>query len=297
MLKLTEEKWPEPEFGKWTEKLKKELKTEDFSSKTKVLDFDVQFNAFQAHSSSIPTYNIKHFPRLSVGLNFVITNEEDLNTALKKLLQFDLQTVKITTDQKPNWEVIFTDVYLDMINVNIDGSNEVRESWEQFRGKSTPRWSYDLSDNLKYSELSYCLKRFFAETNDDSVTAEIGVSENLLEIIPFARALRIYFEQTYPDRSLILSAISHLHETISNENDQLIRSGSQAMFCHLAGFNHIYFKPVTNYDSSSLNHSRLLLNIQNLMALESRVLDVKDALSGSDVIDDLTQQYLSKYFQ
>jgi len=303
---LDEIKWENQNFESWSAKLQKELKTSSLSDKELHIDFDVIYNPYKDFGGTYLKHEIKDFPSLCYAQEVNVHNESEANSIILELLKNDLRVLKLNLVQTPNWALLLDNIYLDLISVVLVCSKDIYKSFIEFsQSQKTEKWQvYYASPNasfthhfisyanleLSHSELFHCIKNDLQLINSHQINIEINFSENLLEIIPFARALRIYFEKTYPNKTLILSAQSSITNLSKDNNEELTRAGSQAMFCSMAGINHLYVKPISKKED--INQHRLLLNIQNLMELESKVTEVKDSLSGSFIIEDLTKQFL-----
>lgn len=308
-LDLKDIKWPQISRNQWEEKLKKELKTEDLSSKTITLEPSIIYDPFK-NNVSFDKQEITHFPKLSYAQKFGLQSDESLNKAILHLLQNDLSVINFKANESTNWDAVLKDILPELIHMNILFENsQAKKKFDAYRNsqKEGQNWSVscghehlstDETEELIYTnlpglsqvELIKCALWDIGKLKSNKILVSFNVNENLLEIIPFARALRIAFSSKYPDKQLQLAAHCPLHELCENKNDELIRAGSVFLFCSMAGFDHLYLSTLTR--ESELDHARLLLNVQNIFSLESQIDDVKDPLSGSFIIEDLTRQFL-----
>ena len=89
-----------------------------------------------------------------------------------------------------------------------------------------------------------------------------------------------------------MEGFNDLHATNDDLNTVLIKAGSIAMIAQMAGVNHLYFGEMNTLNQ--LNHYTSLLNIQNIMRLESKVMEIKDPLEGAYAIEHLTNELLDQ---
>lgn len=308
-LNLNGIKWPEVSRDKWQEKLKKELKIENLSDKTITLEPSVIYDPFKS-KTDFQQKSIKAFPSLSYGQRILCTDDRDSNASLLKLLQNDLRIVHLHAKESTDWTMVLKDVFPELIHLDIHfESKKAKENFKQYKSNqpNKEKWSVSCqsqmaSDNdiphfnykdwngLSQAEIIRCFLKEANQSNATKVMLSLSIRENLLEIIPFIRAQRIAFENLFPQKKLLIEVNCPLTLFADNKNDELIRAGSIYLFSSMAGADHLYLCPIKKVED--IHHSRLLLNVQNIMTLESKVDDKKDPLAGSFIIEDLTRQIL-----
>jgi len=308
-INLDQTTWAEISRKEWDSKLKKELKRDELDGLKIELEPGITYDPLKRSATS-ESQSITHFPILSYGQKFEISDPKTLNRSILKLLQNDLRVVSLEASDDTNWSEVLKDILPELIHMDINcDSVAAKEKFLAYRESQTnsDKWSISFnirpglkSDAIKLDFSAYkgltqveLIKSFLWDVSNVSATRvvlQINVEENLLKIIPFARALRIAFEKRFPDMTLILSGSCDLDKTSADKNDALIRAGSVYMFCSMAGMDHLYLHSLK--EESDLDHTRLLLNIQNMASLESKIDDKKDPLKGSVVIEDLTRQFL-----
>jgi len=303
-INLENTKWPEIKQDSWESRLKKELKTEDLDALKTELEKGIVYDPLKTHTYSDPQ-SITHFPILSYGQRFDIGDELTLNRCLLSLLKNDLRVVGLKANSKTNWNQIFENVFPELIHLDIEHEDKLSKAhFDNYRQKNEgdSKWSvasirpksdlvkldYKKLEHLSQVELIKSSLWDMQMGDFEKVKVCVNVSENLLEIIPFARALRIQFEEKHPDKKLVIEANCDL--STEDKNDAIIKAGSIYLFCTMAGIDHLYLHTLTN--EADLDHCRLMLNVQNIVSLEGGVDTKKDALKGSYVIDELTRQFI-----
>jgi len=305
-LDLKNVKWPDLEREKWEERLQKELKISDLKARHIILEPSIIYDPFKT-KTAFEKRVIKSFPRLSYGQRFDLSDEKAQNSSILSLLKNDLRVVSLNANENTNWSEILNGVFLKLIHLDIHFSSiQAQNVFEAYKREHTQSDNWQVSSNLSsviinlnykdyeglsQVELIQCALNDCAKVKADQIKVSLSIGEHLLKIIPFIRALRLAFESKFPDKRLFIEAECLLENISENKNDALIKAGSVYLFCTMAGIDHLYMHHLS--DPSDLDHCRLLLNVQNMMMLESRVDDKGDTLSGSYVIEDLTHQFLS----
>ena len=308
-IQLTENQWIEKSHADWVELLSKELKTNDLESKVIHIDYDVIYDPFAERISYDDNIQVLDFKPLSVGLDMGGVSADDGNRILRDLLKYDLRVIRISGDDNTDWKRLFDGIFLDMITVIIEfQSQSASESFGSYKSESegSDRWKilsniakgsetrlldYSEYGYLKNSELLRCILFDLDKENHSNIHLSLNLSENLLHSIPFIRALRILLQQRHADKSITISGKRSLKASnVEDSNQQVIEATSTAMFSAMSGVDVLFFDPISNMDAT--NEHRILLNIQNLMSLESGMDNVSDPLQGSYIIENLTRQYL-----
>lgn len=309
-LDLENIKWPDVSYDKWQEKLKKELKTDDLSAFNLEIEKDLNHEPFKERSKSEKSFQIEKFPNTGYGQFVDIQNESEANKAILFLLQNDLRTLKLKANSNTNWEILLKDIYPELLSIDLLCENEdalkhfndyrksqpTASEWKistQLISQSNSILSIDYSHyhGLSQIEMIRCVLADLKVHDQKAFNLSFPIKENLLEVIPFFRSLRLAFEKHFINKEIYINAVANLDRMTDDLNDQIIRAGSIYVFATMSGVDNLFLR--TLKDSGDLNHHRLLLNIQNILELESKTGDKKDPLFGSYVVENLTAQLLS----
>jgi len=301
--------WGLQDYQKWLERIKKELKSDSLSDRVLHIDNDIIYNPYKEYNEGTNPNIIEDYPALSIGIRLDVTNEISDNKYILKLLVNGLRVIRLNIGQVWDWDQLFQNIHLDLITLIIVSSDTAATaSFSKYIEKHKKIGTVIcngvqiLSNQIEYltytdytaiskTDLFHCIHHDISVSNSDSVYVELLISENLLEIIPLIRAIRIDAQKSGPIKKLYISALIDILDSSDNPNHAIIRSGSIALLCSMAGIDFLFYDNVDSNNDG--NHQRLLLNIQNIMELESRTHQVKDPLSGSYIIEDLTNQYLN----
>jgi len=301
--------WGLQDHQEWLERIKKELNSDSLSDRILHIDNDIIYDPYKEYDEDINPNIIEDYPALSIGMRLDVTNVISDNKYILKLLANDLRVIRLNISQVWDWDQLFHNIHLDLITLIIVSSdatattslsNYIQNLYnvgtvicngDQILSNQIEYLGYTNYMALSKTDLFHCIHHDIAVSNSNSVYLELPISENLIDIIPFVRAIRIDIQRVNPSKKLYISAVIDVLESSDNPNHAIIRSGSIALLCSMAGVDFLFYDKTDSSDDG--NHQRLLLNIQNMMELESRTHQVKDPLSGSYVIEDLTNQYLS----
>jgi hypothetical protein len=308
-LSIESKNWENQTHKEWLRRIKKELKLEDLSDKVLHIDKDVIYDPYKEYPLDKPALKIKNYPQMNMGVTFDPIDELSFNNGLMELLRYDLRSVRLKLDRIMDWEIMMKGVHMNLITWIIDCDKDIIVSFESFISQSDNKngitviyvgestdddsmkvLSYILEDNLPGAQIINRIISDLISTNGDSICVELKIGQSLLHTIPLLRAIRLHIEQTYPNKKLYIAAYSMIEQLSDNANQQLIITGSVAMQCSMAGVDFLF--PTYDNTSIGMENLRLMLNIQNVMELESYTHKVSDPLSGSYLIDDITQQYL-----
>ena len=196
---------------------------------------------------------------------------------------------------------------MNLITWIVDASDDIWHSFTDFvsnnhkntsvlstknsdKGFNTISFSFIGADDYSSTEIINRLVNETRESSAENIYLEVKIGQSLLHTITFLRAARIAVEKNFADKKLIISAFPMVDLLESDVNQQIIMTGSVAMQSSMAGVDFLF--PVSSSESTEIETKRLMLNVQNIMELESYTHKVEDPLSGSYVIDDITQQYL-----
>ncbi len=309
-LTIESKNWENQTHQEWLKRIKKELKLDDLSDKALHIDKDIIYDPYKEYGADIPALKIKNYPHMSMGVVFHPEDEISFNSELMKLLPYDLRVIRLKLDRMMDWNTMMKDVHMNLVTWIIECDNdEVRTSFDAYlsgidnkdglrvinSGESSgdeniTTLSYIADEKLSGVDMIKSIHKDLNAIKGDDIYIEVKIGQNLLSTIPLVRAIRLLLEEYYPSKKLTIAAFPMIEILSDNANQQIIITGSVAMQCSMAGVDYLF----PTYDNSAIESEnlRLMLNIQNVMELESYTHKVSDPLSGSYVIDDITQQYL-----
>ena len=305
-LTIESKNWENQTYQEWIKRVKKELKLEDLSDKVLHIDKDVIYDPYRDYSQTSQALKIKIYPQQSVGFCFKPKDVISFNTQMMKLLAYDLRVIRLELDGVLDWKAMMDGIHMNLLTWIIDAPENVYNSFNEFvsdHHKNTKIiYTDDLRENSDTTSLSFIGDQKYTgidiinklierarETYASRIYLEVKIGQSLLHTIPFLRAARIAIESKFPNKKLVISAFPMIDLIDEDSNQQIIMAGSVAMQCSMSGVDFLF---PTSSRASNAETSRLMLNIQNIMELESYTQNVDDPLSGSYVIDDITQQYL-----
>jgi len=309
-LSIESKDWDNQTYQEWLHRIKKELKLEDLSDKVLHIDKGVIYDPYKEYLPNQSSLKIKNYPQMNMGIAFKPKDELSFNKGLMHLLPYDLRVVRLKLDRVMDWALMLQDVHMNLVTWIVDcDSNEVVTSFKTYLsgidnkkglrviyfGQSTgdadtDTLTYISLENFSGADTIKRINEDLKGIDGDDLLIEVTIGQNLLNTIPFLRAVRLSIEAKYPSKKLTIAAYPIIESLSDNANQQIIITGSVAMQCSMAGVDYLF--PTFNNSTIEIENQRLMLNIQNVMELESYTHKVSDPLSGSYVIDDLTQQYL-----
>ena len=303
-LSIESKDWDNQTYQEWLHRIKKELKLEDLSDKVLHIDKGVIYDPYKEYNTDKASLKIKKYPSMNMGVVFDPKDEISFNKRLMQLLPYDLRVVRLRLNRIMDWKSMMDGVHMNLVTWIIECDNEdVIASLKTFMSgvgygddtkvtfiKEPSALSYILESDLSKTALIKRLIEDAGAISSDEIYIEVLIDQNLLYTIPFLRAIRLAVEKKFSYKKLTIGAFPMIEKLSEDGNQQIIITGSVAMQCGMAGVDYLF----PTYDNSSveMENLRLMLNIQNVMELESYTHKVEDPLSGSYVIDDLTQQYL-----
>jgi hypothetical protein len=307
-LKIEDKNWKDQNYDEWCKRLKKELKLDNLSNKVLHIDNDIIYDPYKDQNINEPSLRILNYPSLSIGMVFYPISEEKSNSSLLRLLSHDMRVVRMVFNQKMEWNILFKDIQMNLVTWIIQCHNdEIQESFEKYvnvnykedikviytkvgNNIDTTVLDYRDSDST-HLEILKSIDNKVGVSEKRHIYIELSIQQNVLEVVPFLRAIRLQCEKRFPEKKIQIAAYPHIEKLSDDPNQRIIIAGSVAMICSMSGVDFLF--PV--YDDSQIEDEskRIMLNIQNIMELESQTHKAHDPMSGSYVIDDLTRQYLS----
>lgn len=285
-------------YEDWVQKLKKELRSDDLTSKHQILQNGIHFDPFIVSSQS-ELIELTYPKNFKIGYTITVDSEEKANTQIKDLLENGLGLIRILAKTNTNWGLLFEGIYLEMLSLDIVlPSDDELNRFNLFRDTQvqhkewqvtlrTPNQSFGVLDftNTELDNQSSILQHLKAqlENNNDVKRVCVDTYDNLLLSIPFLRAIK---HISHTNDAPILEANYRIQP---DEIHDLIKITNAAMWARIGGANQFFV-----YDPSEENLSRLILNIQHLMDFESKMDISEDPLAGAYVIEDLTKKLLSQ---
>ena len=306
-LSVETKNWENQTHQEWIKRVKKELKLDDLSDKVLHIDKDVIYDPYKDYSVASFSLKINNFPRQSIGMIFNPKDELSFNDQIMKLLPYDLRVIRLELNKEMDWNAMMKGIHMNLITWIVDASDDIWHSFTDFvsnnhkntsvlstrnsdKGSNTISFSFIGADDYSSTEIINRLVNETRESSAENIYLEVKIGQSLLHTITFLRAARIAVEKNFADKKLIISAFPMVDLLESDVNQQIIMTGSVAMQSSMAGVDFLF--PVSSSESTEIETKRLMLNVQNIMELESYTHKVEDPLSGSYVIDDITQQYL-----
>ncbi len=308
----------EIQYSDWQQKLKGELKIEDLNNKIISLRNGIKYDPFLDPQSLILNDNKITIPEsFSIGVSLTKhNNDKEINQNLLHLLANNLRLIKLHANETTDWSVLLNEIYMELIHLDIEFETETALNRFLDYKKGIPassNWKFSLSvigshfvsrgeGVFKILDLAnqgteyqigclMAIKDLFSSSEEDHII-RISMTDRLLEIVPFIRAIKILQSKYKKGGNVLLESILNLESSSSSKEDQLIMATNASLWAKSAGVDHLYFNDVDI--RQELNHSRLLINIQNLFELES-AMDIKiDPYRGAYIIEDLTQKLLEK---
>ncbi|NNE25607.1 MAG: hypothetical protein HKN09_02075 [Saprospiraceae bacterium] len=294
----------------WRALLKKELKLEDLDTQTVILENGLQYNPyFDPGKVELESHIPNSMPALSIGHRFVDLPEQLINEYLKVLVQYDLQVFSVEYERKVDWKTLLEGIYPEMLFIDIRGNQACIESFIKFASDLENRTALQFAvpnaylvegahvslDYTKYSleeqvQVLRQLKQDLNKIESSEFKICVNIDPHALNSLVFLNALHQI--ATGSGKNYIIECIRISEQFNESLETGLIQAGSVAVWASVAKVGHIYFNPIEGEDQKE--YARLILNIQNLLALESKMNNSNYALQGAYVIEHLTKSLLDK---
>jgi hypothetical protein len=241
----------------------------------------------------------------SAGVWIDATNIKDANNKAMHLLNFGPTYLLIKINSEfTSFEELFYGIHLEMVAVVLMASRKLPElelllkSYldKYYHNKTTNINLISSSDNLIRSNITFKnrLKLFGGisknSAKDKITTVLIALKKDFLAQIAELRAMRaIWINNGNDPSSLFIISIVDDQDISNIEVHPLIQINYLLMSAYLGMSNVATVKEVTN----DVELMRLSLNIQHILTEESNFGYVNDPMSGSYIIESLTQQMIN----
>lgn len=241
----------------------------------------------------------------SAGVWIDATNIKDANNKALNLLNFGPTYLLIEINSEfTSFEELFYGIHLEMVGVVLMASRKLPElelllkSYldKYYHNKTTNINLISSSDNLIRSNITFKnrLKLFGGISKNSAknkiTTVLIALKKDFLAQIAELRAMRaIWINNGNDPSSLFIISIVDDQDISNIEVHPLIQINYLLMSAYLGMSNVAAVKEVTN----DVELMRLSLNIQHIFTEESNFGYVNDPMSGSYIIESLTQQMLN----
>lgn len=244
------------------------------------------------------------------------------NTTLREnalsMLENGVQAISLVVDEHTDWEVLLSDIYLDMITLilKVEGNESKVQSdfaayidkhystkntdiiiqapsvWHGFKNIiSTQKAEIAFISRLK--NIKAALSERISNKNTGSLAIQISLKNDFLAQVSELRAIRILWSQLLSAQGMSHEPITVITDISSNDTNidihPLIAINYLLMSSYM-GMSDICFG--LPYDGEEL--SRLCLNVQNIFQEEAHLNKVMDPTAGSYFVENLTQKMLLK---
>ncbi|MBT8191728.1 MAG: hypothetical protein KJO29_14955 [Bacteroidia bacterium] len=302
-------------YKDWTDKLKQELKTEDLSSKQVKLKNGIVFNPLLNPESQVYSENTLNMPSsFAIGHCLIGDNDHDINSALHLLLSHGLSCFRVIAAESTNLNSVLKNIHTDMVFIDIvaenaDGQQRFLEYISSGDRRKHEKMSYQSQGNSspdadsfvkvfdftldKLEEQKNTLQKIYNVLSDDNfnnIKLRIRVGGNLLDTLPFIRAIKRLEADFFSGEKLVLEANCNLREIKNDPTECLVSASVIAMWCRMAGADQLYFDRLNV--PGDIEHARQLLNIQNLITHEVKMDSGIDPFKGAHAIESLTETLL-----
>ena len=297
-------------FEKWQALLQKELKTSDLEAKSKLLANGINYNPYTDPSNTtVVSTSPASIPSLAIGHRFVELDEIIVNRYLKLLVQYDLQVFSVQYSRAVDWNILLDGIYPEMLFMDVIGDEECINSFLAYKSgiENSHLWNSaipagnstsDTIQSLNYTNFGTAeqvtvlrdLKKDLTKIEGGRIKICIQIDAHALNCLPFINAIHQIMANTNVD--YILESVMNTATFDSSLESGLIEAGGMAVWASVAKVGHLYFNPIVS--ENQMDYARLVLNIQNLIALESKMNNEEYALKGAYAIEQLTKALLDK---
>lgn len=301
-------------YDDWIAKLKQELKTEDLTTRHIKLRNGIIHNPMiNPDAVNIQERKLVIPGEFSIGHCLESDNGTEINNGLISLLSHGMKCFRVLADNKTDWGIILKDIHHEMVFIDIetDSSNAIDSFLEYIpgsKGRLHGNISIQSGQDITINDAFYTILDFrglkpehqvktlreirnaFSSHTYEKIKIRVEVGGNLLETIPFIRAIRSLESDFFKGSDLLIEANCKLSEIKKDPAERLIAASVVAMWCRMAGINHLFFDPINV--PAELEHAIQLLNIQNLMSYEAKMDITEDPLKGAYIIESLTDTLL-----
>ena len=303
---------------RWRAKLSRELKTDQLDSYNRELSNGVLYEPFIDPEVMAASPDIPLPGEFRIGIRRKGQEEGVFNRLLHQLLPYDLGLIGIHADEDTDWDTMLAGIFPGMLHFDIEFREESSAMrFLEWRRKHSDTDDWSISSNMALpagpglichrnydftgfntAEQAKTLVRIVDSLNNsdsDHIKLSVNLTPNLLETLPFLRAVnKLILRHSKPGR-VLLQAESDLdcYAGEKSNEQEIILAGTAAAWSVMSGISHLFFN-VGEKNISNAEHQRLLLNIQNLFRLESKMVTSNDIIGGAYIIEDLSEKLIAK---
>lgn len=310
---------------RWFEKLRQELKTEDFSPLSWKINDRISIDPLENQDYK---HQVRHVAKATlIGYRITVDQVSKANKKLLSLLSMGVNApvLNIKSGFDPyDWNLLFKGVRLDFVDVQLEGGGITTDSiaslqdfiysnYSQVRLNGTIHGDHTLrswrktlkvsEDNANAADIDIILSNLCVQidqrcVNDAMFSAKqcslnIPLGKSYLLNIAAVRAIRILAANIFQDHGRQISSVhvnAELDPKIYDELQErnLIKAGTAALSAYCAGADQCTLS--YNSDRGEESDERITINIQHLLQLESYMDKVADPLAGSHMIGQITEK-------
>lgn len=291
------------DLSEWLQKAEKDLKGKKSIEELHYQVDDLAFSSFITESEAVKPRPIIRPSALSAVLCAEGDAQQKNKNALKAL-EYGVQSVAWVISDSDAPEVLFKDIFLDMIDVlcyvdNPSGSLKLKPTADRdYRGQPVKMHVIDRSDRNQYIRLDHTMtfterilyfKKSLQERQNTQQTfyTDIDLKQDFLPQIAELRALRRIWEKENQSSELVISAYIPLDYFKNTEIHPLIICNYLIMSGKMGMADYVMSLPFGENDELA----RLSLNIQHILDEESRFSEVADPTAGSYIIEQMTETF------
>lgn len=301
-LEIMEFSFKKPTQTEWLQKVEKDLKGKKSVEELHYQVDDFVFSSFITEYAALKPDPILRPSALSTVLCSQGNSEEKNRNALRAL-ECGVQSVAWEISENDQTDVLFKDVFIDMIDVlcyvdnhqnsmlfSHTGSGKEKESESSFHviNRNDEHHYVRLHSTKTFSErVTHFKKIVQSRQSHQTFYVDIELKKEFLPQIAELRSLRRIWKEQIQKGELII--ITHITKDSLKESDihplivcnYLIMSGRMGMADYVMSL------PFGEDDELA----RLSLNIHHILTEESRFGEVSDPTAGSYLIEEMTESF------
>ena len=302
----------ESSFEHWKDAIQKYIKDKSISDFEHKVGGGITFNPFAHHENTPDVVGLIPWPR-STSLGLVLSTSSN-NKSILKALEFGLQAFKLNVSSEVDFSGLLEGVNLEYLNTtfytDISESNTALSNYLQNKYPNTKL--HEISCNQKLSGNWGDSKMLVSASNEDEpidslveicnkirsldqtpFTIEVKIGQKFFLEIARLRALRLLVANLTENKNFEI----HTHISLSEvdlDHSDYIKKTAALLSAYLGGSNVVFLGLLEDHLD---NNTRLEMNIQHILQLESKLNNYQDPMGGSYFMEDLTQKVCESVWQ
>ena len=299
-------------FEHWKDAIQKYIQDKSISDFEHKVGGGITFNPFAHHENTPDVVGLIPWPK-STSLGVSLSPASN-NKSILKALEFGLQAFKLNVTSEVDLSGLLEGVNLEYLNTifytdnsesntalseylknkypntklnDISCNHELLGSW----GDSKMLVSAIKKDDPTDSLVEICNKiRSLGET---PFTIEVNIGQKFFLEIARLRALRLLVANLSENKNFEIHTHISLSELDSDHSDY-IKKTAALLSAYLGGSNVVFLGLLEDHLD---NNTRLEMNIQHILQLESKLNNYQDPMGGSFFMEDLTRKVCENVWQ